>query len=142
MGGGAHLDLVHELDYCSWLFGAPQKINAYRRNVSSLNIEAVDAAYYQLMYPDFIANISLNYFRRDARRDIEIVTPDDTIFVDLLANKITTKKEGTVLYETSFQIADTYEKQMQYFIGKISKKEQTDNSFDDGVEVLKIALHD
>jgi predicted dehydrogenase len=142
MGGGAHLDLVHELDYCYWLFGTPQKINACKTNVSSLNIEAVDAAYYQLMYPDFVANISLNYFRRDARRDIEIVTEDDTLFVDLLANKITAKKRGTLLHETSFQIGDTYEKQMRYFISKITKQESTDNSFDDGVEVLKIALHD
>lgn len=141
MGGGVHLDLIHELDYCTWLFGMPAELKTVKRNVSSLGIDAVDSAYFQLLYPSFTANIGLNYYRRDAKRQIEIVGQEDTFHIDLLANTVTSLVSKKCLYEAPFSINQTYVQQMRYFINHIKEHKQPMNSISEGVNVLKLALH-
>jgi len=142
MGGGVHLDLIHELDYCTWLFGMPLNVDSNKTNLSSLNIEVPDNAQFRFGYSSFNANINLNYYRRDAKREIEIVTDNDTIIADLLTNKVVSKPSGTVLYEKPFTMADTYYDQMSYFISHINQHLQPMNSIGEGVEVLKLALYE
>ena len=139
-GGGVNLDLIHELDYCTWLFGKPIKISSLKRSESSLSIESFDCAYYNLIYSKFIANISLNYFRRDAKRKIEILTIEDTIVIDLLKNKIFKKVSGEILYQEKFTMADTYYEQLNYFIDHIQNNKYPMNDINEGIEVLKLAL--
>jgi predicted dehydrogenase len=141
LGGGVHLDLIHELDYCLWLFGKPKKSQCINRSRSSLNISAIDYTQYILEYPDFIADIKLNYFRRDPKRMIEILTSDDTIVVDLITCSIYSSFTGKIYFEDkNFNIADTYVEQMSYFMNCITGLEKSMNTFKDGIETLKIAL--
>lgn len=141
MGGGVHLDLIHEIDYCIWLFGKPLSVNTLQRSASSLGIDAVDYAQFSLIYPNFVANVILNYYRKDTKREIEMITNEDTITVDLLKNMIMSKCSGAVLFGQPFDMSETYLKQMEYFIGHVEKKEQPMNDFSEGLGVLKIALH-
>lgn len=141
LGGGAHLDLIHELDYCTWLFGKPVSVNTLQRSVSSLEIDAVDYAQFSLIYSGFVANVILNYYRKDTKREIEMITEEDTITVDLLKNRVVNKCSRAVLFEQPFDMSETYLQQMQYFIDHIEKKEQPMNDFSEGLGVLKIALH-
>jgi predicted dehydrogenase len=138
-GGGVHLDLIHELDYCTWLFGFPEKGVSMKRNVSSLSIDAVDNARFEFSYANFTAGLNLNYYRRDPKRTIEIITSEDSILLDLNRNKIQLLGSGEVLYEKHFEMKDTYENQMRYFVDVINSKKQTVNDFDYAVKVLKLA---
>jgi predicted dehydrogenase len=142
MGGGVHLDLIHELDYCTWLFGMPLKVSAEKSNHSALAIDAVDFARFQFTYPSFTAGITLNYYRRDPKRELEIVTDEDTIVADLLKNRVTSKQSGKVLYEEAFDMSDTYLRQMEYFMSHINQNLQPMNGMAEGIEVLKLALHE
>ena len=140
MGGGVHLDLIHELDYTTWLFGKPNKYSSIQSNSSSLAIDAPDYAHYVLYYPTFSASITLNYFRRDVKRTIELVCEDSTIAIDLINNKILDSKQGILFENKDYKIIDTYVSQMSYFIDKLSKNEIPMNTFEESLEVLKIAL--
>lgn len=141
-GGGVHLDLFHELDYVRWIFGLPDKVHVVKRNSSSLNIDAYDYANYLLEYQDFTASIVLNYYRRDAKRTIEIVFADETWTVDLLSNLIQ-NSTGEVIYKTeAFRIADTYKYQMEYFLKKLQDNQLPMNTFAESLETLKISLYD
>ena len=141
MGGGVHLDLIHELDYCLWLFGKPEGFKNIKRSVSSLSIDSIDSAQFHLFYPFFTANISVNYYRRDAKREIEIVTDENTYFIDLITNKIIDKLSRNIIFEQEFNMKETYINQLNYFLNHISHQKQTMNDFNCGIESLKIALH-
>jgi len=138
MGGGVHLDLIHELDYIYWMFGYPNKIHRHFKSQSSLEIEAIDYANYLLEYEGFCVNIVLNYFRKDPKRTLEMVFDKGTIHVDLLAN--TVRNDEEILFSTDKRTSDTYLSQMQYFIGCVRNKEKTMNTVNDAYNVLKICL--
>jgi predicted dehydrogenase len=122
MGGGVHLDLYHELDYITWIFGIPNASHSTLRKVSTLKIDSIDYANYLLEYDSFAANIVLNYYRKDPKRIIEIIFEDETWTIDLIKNKITGKDEFIIFEISNFSILNTYNDQMQYFIDHIRLK--------------------
>ena len=142
MGGGVHLDLFHELDYTVWLFGLPNKSSSVLRNVSSLNIDAVDYANYILEYDFFTANIVLNYYRKKPKRIIEIVLDNETLVVDLINNSITNDNGEVIFEDKKFVVKDTYSAQLYYFISCLENKQKPMNSLKESVEILKIVLQD
>ena len=140
MGGGVHLDLFHELDYTTWLFGFPLKSNYVLRNVSSLKIDAIDYANYLLEYESFSVNIILNYYRKDAKRSIEIIFEDETWTIDLIRNNIKNQNEFIIYENSDFAIEKTYYLQMQYFIEHSINKRKPMNCLKESLDVLKICL--
>lgn len=138
MGGGVHLDLIHELDYCYWLFGKPEKLNSYKFCKSHLNINSIDSVNYLLDYNDFNIKINLNYFRRDSKRYLEILTDNDTIYCDLINNKISSFSKN---YEVKFDKINTYDLQMHYFLDNYENK-YIMNNIDEAYEVIKLCLKD
>jgi predicted dehydrogenase len=139
-GGGVHLDLFHELDYACWLFGMPKKSKRFLTNNSSLNITSKDFANYLLLYDYYSVVITLNYFRRDAKREIEVVTDEETFKIDLLKN-IISNSQGIIMYEDKMSgILETYKYQMKYFIDFINDAESEINSIEYSSKILKICL--
>jgi predicted dehydrogenase len=138
LGGGVHLDLIHELDYLYWIFGNPSKVRRYFKNRSSLGISSVDYANYLLDYNKFCVSLVLNYYRKDSKRSMELVFEDKTLLVDLLKNSVTCK--GEVIFSSTDRIADTYILQMEYFLKTIKENMIPFNTVNEAFEVLKICL--
>lgn len=138
LGGGVHIDLIHEMDYIYWLFGMPENVNSVMTNNSSLNISAYDYTNYLLEYPQFAANIVLNYYRRDSKRTFEIVTNEGTVSVDLLKNSVTFNE--SVIFTSHKTIFDTYEAQMRYFTDVILVHGNQMNSINEAFQILKLCL--
>ncbi len=139
MGGGVHLDLIHEIDYCYWIFGQPQQTHAIRRNASHLDISATDYAHYSLTYEKFVANITLNYFRKDTKRSVEILSDDSTWIHDLPKCEITDHK-GNIIFKQDYKILDTYTDQMRYFLNHLKEKKEPMNGIAEAFNVLQICL--
>lgn len=136
MGGGVHLDLIHEIDYVCWLFGIPDNVTKICRNVSSLNIDSADYANYLFEYRDFTASVILNYYRRDYKRTLEIVFEDDTWLVDLQKNRITGPNDE-IVFESRQRINDTYTRQMKFFLNHLLSSERF-NDIEEAYRILKI----
>lgn len=142
LGGGVHIDLIHDVDYVYWIFGRPQAHSSICRNVSSLNIKSYDYANFCLEYPGFCANIVLNYYRRDNKRYMEVLFDDCTWTVDMLRNEIT-DSNGNIIFKSEQTSVDEYEAQMRYFIELVRAKATTSlNSASEAYDVLKICLND
>jgi predicted dehydrogenase len=138
-GGGVHLDLIHEIDYLTYLFGMPERIKHLFRKVSNLEIDSVDSAVYWLLYRNFSATVTLNYFRRTPKRTVEFVTEKDVFIIDFINGKVSNGL-GEILFSDNLGMLKTYEYQMQYFLNSISKGVNPMNTLEEAVNTLKISL--
>lgn len=135
LGGGVHIDLIHELDYLYYLLGAPRHTRSTYRNQSSLHIEAIDYANYCLEYEGFCASVVLNYYRRDTKRQCEIVCEDGTYLIDLLSNTIT--RDNQLIFQSKQRIQDTYETQLRYFIDSLHQGRQLMNDVSEAKYIME-----
>ena len=140
LGGGVHIDLIHELDYVYWLFGNPKQTKSFFRNNSSLDITAYDYANYLWEYDKFAVSIVLNYYRKDAKRSLEVLCESGTYTVDLLYNTISFNSK--TIFESSQRIGDTYFNQMNFFIHQVLHDGNDFNSIDQANNILKLCLTD
>ena len=140
LGGGVHLDLIHEIDYTYFLFGKPGNVRSELRSTSTLHIPAIDYAHYSLEYPDFSASITLNYFRPTPKRNIEVVFENTLWNVDLLASTIKDEKNNVVFTKPVDQHY-LLKKQMIVFLETLKEGKSSPNSFEESIEVLKICLN-
>ena len=140
MGGGVHIDLIHELDYVYWLFGAPTRTQSFFNNKSSLNITAYDYANYLWEYDDFSVSVVLNYYRRDSKRTLEVLTEEGTFLVDLLKNIISYNDK--LVFQSSQLSLQTYTAQMQFFVEEILNKQTKFNTIVEGYKVLELCLQE
>lgn len=138
MGGGVHIDLIHELDYIYWIFGSPIETKSFFSNRSSLNISAYDYANYLWQYDQYAVSIILNYYRNDSKRTLEVLTEEGTYIVDLLKNTI--EYNGQLVFESKQRMSDTYSTQMQYFITHAVKGKNNMNSIDEANKILKLCM--
>jgi predicted dehydrogenase len=142
MGGGVHLDLIHELDYVLWIFGKPNEVEKILRSKSKIDVDAVDYANYTLVYDNFVVTIILNYYRRDTKRTCEIVMDTETWNVNLPKNEITNLNDNTIIYQSFQTPLNTYERQMDYFCKSLSSTQNIsfETSLNESIKTLKIAL--
>ncbi|MDM1086228.1 Gfo/Idh/MocA family protein [Myroides odoratimimus] len=140
MGGGVHIDLIHELDYVFWFFGEPESTISNFSNKSSLSISANDYANYLWKYDKFNVSIILNYYRRKPKREFEIVTDEFVYKVNLLTN--TVYKDDEVIFEHSNRISNTYLNQMSFFIEHIVKGKEVMNDINEANKILKICMQE
>ena len=63
-GGGVILDLIHELDYVTWLLGPVSQVGCFADQISSLEIETEDVAAMILKFKEgMIGTIHLDYLQ-------------------------------------------------------------------------------
>jgi predicted dehydrogenase len=67
--GGVLLDLIHEIDYATWIFGRPQSVFAILQNTGQLRIESEEIADLAWTAPSgATVSMRLDYLTRDSRR--------------------------------------------------------------------------
>lgn len=138
LGGGVAIDLIHEWDYISYLFGVPAKVYRFAGKYSDLEINSEDTALYIAQYPDKTISLHLDYFGRYERREIEIYLENDVIVGDLINNQVRFLKKGKVIQfkedRNDFQSAE-----LEYFIDLVEGKKKNTNDIETAISVLKIA---
>lgn len=141
LGGGVHLDLIHEIDFITWIFGKPTKTVGIAQKNSKLEIDSFDNATYTLIYDHALIKINLNYFRRRPKRSIELVTHNDIIEADLL-NGVIRNAENKILFQNNSSISETYLNQMIFFVEHLKKNKAFEfNSLEQGLDSLEICLN-
>lgn len=70
--GGVLRDLIHEVDYATWLFGWPASVQAGLMNSGRLGIEAEEAADLNWAVGHLAVSVRLDYLTRQTRRRLAV----------------------------------------------------------------------
>lgn len=137
LGGGVDIDLIHEWDYLTWIFGMPTICQAIIGKYSALEIDSYDTALYVATNDQMTFELHLDYFGRKTQRTLDIFTQDDTIQCDLIAGTITyLKKTKTInvnAERNAFQMAE-----IKHFFDIAEGRTENDSNVEHGVKVLKL----
>ena len=137
MGGGVSIDLIHEWDYLTYLFGWPNEVHSLIGKKSNLDIDSDDYAIYIAEYSDKVMELHLDYFGRKAIRSAMLFTKEDTILCDILNNRIEFLTSGETI-EFSEERDDYQKRELRSFLGMITERGHDYNYFDHGLRVLEL----
>lgn len=138
LGGGVAIDLIHEWDYLTLLFGYPQQVLYTGGKFSDLEIDSDDLAIYTGIYADKVIELHLDYFGKKTLREMVLFTHDETITVDIANSRIIYETENRVV--NLAEERDQYQKrELEHFLDMIQGKCPNDSTVENALTVLKIA---
>jgi predicted dehydrogenase len=146
LGGGALLELSHELDYLRWLNGEVKAVSAQIAHLSDLDIDVEDTAEIILQFCNgSIGSIHLDMIQRPATRTCRIVGTEGTLTWDWSCHRVklfsaTTNKWTEPHLARSIDRNEMYVAELRHFLD-CAKGDDTPNiTGEDGRRVLEIAL--
>lgn len=90
LGGGALLELSHELDYLTWLFGPMTLLHSWLRTTDELGLEVEEIADLVLTTESGIhLSVHLDFIQKSTQRKCELIGEKGRLVWDLLANTVT-----------------------------------------------------
>lgn len=138
LGGGVAIDLIHEWDYLTWLFGTPKTCHTIQTKISDLEIDSEDVALYIAKTDKTTIELHLDYYGREPIRVLQLFMPDDTIECDLIKGTIHYLKthKGIKLENerNAFQM-----REIERFFDIVDDKIKNDSTPGHAYRVLKIA---
>lgn len=137
MGGGVSLDLIHEWDYITYLFGMPLQVYNIKGKYSDLEISSDDLSVYIAGYRDKMVELHLDYFGRKPIRQVELFCKNYVICGDILNSTIS--YQGAVEERIELDKEDMYLNEMNHFLDMVLHGEKSDNDIENSYRVLGIA---
>ena len=134
LGGGVSIDLIHEWDYLTYLFGWPEKVKCF---TGKLEIDSDDYAIYIAEFDKMIAELHLDYFGRKTLREIQLLTHDDTIVGDIAYNKISFLRSGETI-EFHEERDDYQKRELEHFLDMVEGVVPREEGYKHGIYVLEL----
>jgi predicted dehydrogenase len=148
LGGGALLELSHELDYLRWIFGEVEWVQATLSRQSMLEIDVEDTAHLTLGFasaPDgyqLIGAVYLDFIRHDTTRLCTAIGEKGSLRWNGLTGEVlfygADRKEWELMFSHQHHRDDTYMAEWQDLITCVIDKKSTFVSGEDGFKVLEI----
>lgn len=148
LGGGALLELSHELDYLRWIFGEVAWVKANLSRQSSLMLDVEDTAHLILGFVPSSENhqvvgmVNLDFVRHDTTRVCAAIGEESTLRWNGLTGVVDVfdagGKEWRELFNYPHQRDDSYLAEWQNFISSITENKPPLISGNDGLKVLQI----
>ena len=133
-GGGVLLELSHELDYLTFLFGKCIKAVSWQGKLSNLEIDCHDSSIGIMSFQKCkLLSVHLNLLDRKSRREIIINTNENSYKIDLVRSVFEKNDTKEVLGKN---------RNISYFLMHKdilqSNKRKISCSFDEGVNIMKL----
>ena len=146
LGGGALLELSHEIDYALHLFGLPEKIHSHIQSTGTLDIDVEDQADSSFYYKSgMVVNLHMDFLQKVPSRYCHIIMEKGFIKWDFITGELTigSKDQSTIIEEVSLVSNDTYLSEIKYFLTCIDNQNIPCVGLVDGLNVLQVidAMH-
>jgi len=121
LGGGVLLELSHELDYLTWLFGTFNSIYCVASNSGTLDVDVEDSAHAILSREDgLVASVHLDFLQRVPTRICKIIGESGTLVWNLLQNSIllgtANNSEDIIFSDPNYNRNDMYLEEISHFV--------------------------
>jgi len=148
LGGGALLELSHELDYLRWIFGEVDWVKATLSRQSGLEIDVEDCAHLILGFAPgadghrLIGSANLDFIRHDSTRLCTAIGENGSLRWNGLTGVVELFEAGAKAWREVFshqhQRDDSYLAEWRHFLDCIRERKTPLISGEDGLEVLRI----
>jgi predicted dehydrogenase len=146
LGGGVLLELSHEFDYLSWIFGSVHWVFGYLTKQSDLNIDVEDIAHCFLGFKDtnheLVANITMDFFRQDPIRQCIVVGKHGSLRWDGINNSVElyskNQKNWKVLYKDQVDKNFSYKQELNHFLECIANDSSPLISGESAMDTLRV----
>jgi predicted dehydrogenase len=142
LGGGALLELSHEIDYIQWLLGSMKVHYAHLRSSSELNLEVEELVDLVLISDTgTVCNIHLDFLQKKLSRMCSFIGEKGRLDWNLLTNSITlhTGKESVILFsESDWDSNKMYLSLLIDFLDLISGRQNSTISLEQAVQTIKL----
>lgn len=142
LGGGALLELSHEIDYLYWLFGMPDTVYAVAGKYSDLEIDVEDLVEIVMTYdnPRRIVTVHLDFIQRIPSRKCNFIGTLGKLSWDGIADTVIMHGLAGEAEEipSNRTATDTYIAELQHFLNCIQSGTEPLISATDGYNVIAI----
>lgn len=148
LGGGALLELSHEIDYLCWIFGDVAWIKATLCRQSDLEIDVEDTAHLMLGFSpaddgrQIVGSVSMDFIRHDSTRLCTVIGEAGSLRWNGLTGAVEQFARGSTEWSEVFRHQhhrdESYLAEWRHFMNCVSKQETPLISGDDGLRVVKI----
>lgn len=148
LGGGALLELSHEIDYLRWIFGDVEWVTSTLSRQTSLEIDVEDTAHLILGFSpqvdghQLIVSLNLDLIRHDTTRVCVAIGESGSLRWDGLIGQVMVYLAGdkawSELYRHQHQRDDSYRAEWQHFLACVTDNGTPLIAGEDGLKVLEI----
>jgi predicted dehydrogenase len=142
LGGGAILDLIHEIDFVYSLFGKVNELKSFSAKTSHLEIDVEDVAEIIMKFASgVLGSVHVDYVNRRGQRDGMIVGDEASVKYDLLKSELTIIHKDSLEEVEKFDFArnDMYRNELSDLLNAVVSRVELINNFAEGLEVLGYA---
>ena len=143
LGGGILLDGSHEIDYATWLLGAPRDVACMAGHVSRLDVDVEDCATILLGFPEGPrADIHVDFIQRSYSRNCTLVGPEGKLQWDFMKNAVQIVRAGGQIETIDFdcEINDMYVAELAHFLECVVTGVRPRFGLEEAILTLRIAL--
>ena len=147
LGGGVLLELSHEIDYISWIFGKIDWVKSHVSKQSDLEIDVEDSAQVILGFKEInglalTASLNIDFIRHDTTRKCLAIGKKGTLLWDGIKGSVEFfKKSGQnweVLLSSNPDRNFTYMEEIKLFFSSVESNTMPSISGEDGLQVVNI----
>jgi len=144
MGGGVILDVIHEIEYLTWLLGDAEEVFCYADTLSQLEIDVEDITEILFKFKNnAIGSVHLDFMQLPYTRYCMLIGLNGTIewnFAESTAKVYDTTKDEWQLFNGDKDWNSMYLKEIQHFIACIKKEDKPVIAVKKAKGILEIAL--
>lgn len=144
LGGGVLLELSHELDYLSWLFGDSVRVSGQLLKVSDLEIDVEDLVLAQVCFEkegvQVNSSIHLDLLQRKPYRSCKVICEKASLIWNAINDSVEIHQgnEVSVVFQGDKERNYTYEQELLAFISSIENDTPVPISVEEGFRVIKL----